>query len=77
MNLNINFKHKILSCNQIQKQVSVNGLLNNSSNANPLPLPDSINSTLSEEKRSGEATNHDSHCHCYYEILLFSPCLCY
>ena len=32
---------------------------------NHLPLPDIMELTLSEEKRSGETTNQDSHCHGY------------
>ena len=45
-------------------QSSVNGLLNNSSNVNPSPLPD-IMEVDSEEKCSGETTNQDGHCHGY------------
>ena len=46
-------------------QSSVNGLLNNSSSVNSLPLPDIMELTLSEEKLSGAITNPDSHCHGY------------
>ena len=41
----------------------MNGLLNNSLNVNPLPLPDSIEFDSLRGKRSGETTNQDSHCH--------------
>ena len=44
---------------------SVNGLLNNSSSVDPLPLPDIMKLTLSQEKCSGETTNQDGHCHGY------------
>ena len=45
---------------------SVNGLLNNSSSVNPLPLPDIMEvDSISEEKCSGETTNQDGHCHGY------------
>ena len=47
-------------------QSSVNGLFNNSSSVNPLPLPEIMEvDSLSEEKRSGETTNQDNHCHGY------------
>ena len=54
-------------------QSSVNGLLNNSSSVNPLPLPDikmikhysKREQTLSKEKCSGETTNQGGHCHGY------------
>ena len=46
-------------------QRSVNGLLNNSSSVNPLPLPDIMEVDSLREKRSGETTNQDCHCHGY------------
>ena len=45
-------------------QSSVNGLLNNSSSVNPLPLPDIMEvDSLRPEKCSSETTNQDGHCH--------------
>ena len=41
----------------------MNGLLNNFSNVNLLPFPDSIKSDSLRGKRSGETTNQDSHCY--------------
>ena len=47
-------------------QSSVNRLLNDPSSVNPLPLKDIMEvDSLSQEKRSGKTTNHDSHCHGY------------
>ena len=46
-------------------QSSVNGLLNNFSSVNFLPLPTLWKFTISEEKCSGETTNQDDHCHGY------------
>ena len=46
-------------------QSSVNGLLNNSSSVNPLPLPDIMEVDFSEEKCSSETSNQDGHCHGY------------
>ena len=46
-------------------QSSVNGLFNNSSNVNPLPLPDIMEADSLRGKRSGETTNQDNHCHGY------------
>ena len=43
-------------------QSLVNGLLNNFSSVNPLPLP-LWKLILSEEKCSSETTNQDGHCH--------------
>ena len=36
---------------------------------NRLPLSDSIELTLTKEKRSGETTNQDNHCHGYVPFL--------
>ena len=46
-------------------QSSVNGLLNNSSTVNPLPLPDIMEVDSLRKKCSGEITNQDGHCHGY------------
>ena len=51
-------------------QTSVNGLLNNSSSVNLLPLRDimevdSLRGKMFEEKCSSETTNQDGHCHGY------------
>ena len=46
-------------------QSSVNGLLNNSSSVNPLPLPDIMKVDSLRGKCSREATNEDGHCHGY------------
>ena len=43
-------------------QSSVNGLLNNSSSVNPLPLPDIMEV---DYLNSSETTNQDGHCHGY------------
>ena len=42
---------------------SVNGLLNNSSSVNPLPLPDIMEADSLKGKFSSETTNQDGHCH--------------
>ena len=52
-------------------QSSVNGLLNNSSSVNPLPIPDIMEVNSLRGKRSGETTNQDGHCH-GYAIFPFS-----
>ena len=53
------------------RQSSLNGLVNNSSSVNPLPLPDIMEVDLTEEKCSSETTNEDGHCH-GYALLPFS-----
>ena len=44
-------------------QSSVNGLLNNSSSRNPLPLLDIMEVDTLKGKCFGQTTNQDSHCH--------------
>ena len=46
-------------------QSSVNGLLNNSSSVNPLPLPDIMEVDSLRGKCSSETTNQDGDCHGY------------
>ena len=46
-------------------QSSVNGLLNNSSSVNPLPLPDIMEVDSLRGKCSVETTNQDGHSHGY------------
>ena len=46
-------------------QSSVNGLLNNSSSVNSLPLPDIMEVDSLRGKRFGETANQDGHCHGY------------
>ena len=50
-------------------QSSVNGLLNNSSSVNPLPLLDIMKGDSLKGKRSSKTTNHESHCHGYALFL--------
>ena len=44
-------------------QSSLNGLLNNSSSVNPLPLPDIMEVDSLRGKCSNETTTQDGHCH--------------
>ena len=46
-------------------QSSVNGLLNNSSSVNPLPLPGIMEVDFLRGNCSCETTNQDGHCHGY------------
>ena len=46
-------------------QSSVNGLLNNSSSVNPLPLPDIMEVDSLRGKCFSETTNQDGHCDGY------------
>ena len=46
-------------------QSSVNGLLNNFSSVNSLPLPDIIEVDSLRGKCSAETTSQDGHCHGY------------
>ena len=46
-------------------QSSVNGLPNNSSSVNPLPLPDIMEVDSLRGKCFSETTNLDGHCHGY------------
>ena len=46
-------------------QSSVNGLLNNSSSVNPLPLPDIMEVDSLRGKIVCETTSQDGHCHGY------------
>ena len=47
-------------------QSSMNGLLNNSSSVNPLPLPDIMEMEVDSLRgNSSETTNQDGHCHGY------------
>ena len=46
-------------------QSSMNGLPNNFSSVNPLPLPDIMEVDSLREKCFSETTNQDGHCHGY------------